>query len=133
RYADEYITFVADLEELGGRRERLDGACERAGRDPSSIGFTVMATFVAAENRSWLQDNLRRVLGLLGRGGDAPASWIVGTTEQVAERLHEYADAGVDGVYLQHPAHEDPETVALIGGRLVPLASTTVRTGAKAL
>ena len=84
-----------------------------------------MTTFVAAENRSGLQENLRRVLGLLGRGGDAPASWIVGTTEQVAERLHEYADAGVDGVYLQHLAHEDLETVALIGERLVPLVSTT--------
>jgi len=50
-------------------------------------------------------------------------TWIVGTTEQVAERLLEYADAGVDGVYLQHLAHEDLETVALIGHRLAPLVS----------
>jgi alkanesulfonate monooxygenase SsuD/methylene tetrahydromethanopterin reductase-like flavin-dependent oxidoreductase (luciferase family) len=123
RYADEYNTFGADLDELRARRQRLRGACELAGRDPSSIRFTVMTTFVAAEDRSGLQENLRRVLALLGRAGDAPASWIVGTIEQVAERLLEYAGAGVDGLYLQHLAHEDLETVALIGRRLAPLVS----------
>ncbi len=60
---------------------------------------------------------------LVGRDGDPPASWIVGTTDEVAERLRDYAQAGCDGAYLQHLVHEDLETVELIGRGLAPLVA----------
>jgi alkanesulfonate monooxygenase SsuD/methylene tetrahydromethanopterin reductase-like flavin-dependent oxidoreductase (luciferase family) len=47
----------------------------------------------------------------------------VGTVQQVLERLEEYADVGVDRVYMQHLVHEDLETVALIGTEIVPEAA----------
>ncbi len=123
RYADEYNTFGVSPDEARARRGRLDAACEAAGRDPASIRFTVMTTFVAGDDRPTLEANLRRVQELVGRSGDPPETWIVGTTDEVAARLREYADAGCTGAYLQHLVHEDLETVELIGRRLAPLVA----------
>jgi alkanesulfonate monooxygenase SsuD/methylene tetrahydromethanopterin reductase-like flavin-dependent oxidoreductase (luciferase family) len=119
RFAGEYNTFGVDSDEFRRRRGRLNEACERVGRDPASIRCTLMTTFVVGDNPTTLDANLSRVRSLAGRDDPLPASWIVGTTEQVVERLREYADAGCDGVYLQHLVHEDLETVELIG-RLAP-------------
>jgi alkanesulfonate monooxygenase SsuD/methylene tetrahydromethanopterin reductase-like flavin-dependent oxidoreductase (luciferase family) len=92
----------------------LAEACEQHGRDPSSIRFTLMTTFALGP------DGLRRTNGLLGRDGPPPESWIAGSLDEVVARLNEYADAGVDGVYLQHLVHEDLETVEAIGRELSP-------------
>ena len=48
------------------------------------------------------------------------STWIAGTVEQAAERLHEYEAAGVSRIYLQHAVHRDTEMVELIGRELVP-------------
>jgi alkanesulfonate monooxygenase SsuD/methylene tetrahydromethanopterin reductase-like flavin-dependent oxidoreductase (luciferase family) len=52
--------------------------------------------------------------------GEASKSRIVGTTEQVVERLSEFAEAGVGRVMLQHLNHVDLDMVELIGSELVP-------------
>jgi alkanesulfonate monooxygenase SsuD/methylene tetrahydromethanopterin reductase-like flavin-dependent oxidoreductase (luciferase family) len=123
RYADEYNTFAATLDDLRERRARLDEACERAGRDPRSIRFTLMETCVIGADRNAAEDALRRVLELPGArgfaGGRVPDHWLVGTPQQLAERLAGYSGV-IDGVYLQHLLHEDLDAVALIGGELAP-------------
>jgi alkanesulfonate monooxygenase SsuD/methylene tetrahydromethanopterin reductase-like flavin-dependent oxidoreductase (luciferase family) len=45
---------------------------------------------------------------------------LIGTVDQVAERLSAYERAGVTRVMLQHLVHEDLETVELIGQELRP-------------
>ena len=60
-----------------------------------------------------------------------PAAWIekvgqeriVGTVDQVLERLARYADAGLDRVMMQHLLHDDLEALALIGQEVIPEAS----------
>jgi alkanesulfonate monooxygenase SsuD/methylene tetrahydromethanopterin reductase-like flavin-dependent oxidoreductase (luciferase family) len=123
RHAGEYNTFGVTPDEFGRRCGRVREACEEAGRDPASIRCTLMTTFVAGDDRGAAEAALRRVQTLVGREGPPPDSWIVGTTDDVVERLHEYADAGCDGAYLQHLVHEDLETVELIGRRLGPLVA----------
>jgi alkanesulfonate monooxygenase SsuD/methylene tetrahydromethanopterin reductase-like flavin-dependent oxidoreductase (luciferase family) len=44
----------------------------------------------------------------------------VGTVEQVVERLKQIEDVGYERVMLQHLAHQDLDTVALIGRELAP-------------
>ena len=44
----------------------------------------------------------------------------VGTVEQAVERLKEIEEIGYERVMLQHLAHQDLETVALIGRELAP-------------
>jgi alkanesulfonate monooxygenase SsuD/methylene tetrahydromethanopterin reductase-like flavin-dependent oxidoreductase (luciferase family) len=48
---------------------------------------------------------------------------VVGTVDQVVERLLELQDAGLDRVMLQHLRHDDLETIELIGRELIPRVS----------
>lgn len=127
RFADEYDTTNVGPAEAGQRRARVREACERAGRDPDSLRFTVMTACVVASDRTELLERVRRVIERVGDDRDAEAyvaerreRTLVGTVDEVRRRLSEYAEAGVDGVYLQHLAWDDIESVELIGAELVP-------------
>jgi alkanesulfonate monooxygenase SsuD/methylene tetrahydromethanopterin reductase-like flavin-dependent oxidoreductase (luciferase family) len=123
RFADEYNTFAVGLDELRERRERVDRACERAGRDPRSIRFTLMTTTVIGPDRAGAEAALRRVFALPGARGwadaEPPPYWLVGSPAEIAERLRGYAGV-IDGVYLQHLLHDELDAVELIGRELVP-------------
>lgn len=125
RFADEYNTFFATIDEIRERKRTLDEACERAGRDPSTLRYSLMAPCVVGRDERELQDSARRVGARFGRepqevleryGERGP----VGTVEQVVERLREIEEIGYERVMLQHLAHEDLDTVALIGRELAP-------------
>src|SRR5438876_9008446 len=120
RFADEYNTFFATLDEIRERRRTLDEACERAGRDPATLRRSLMAPFVVGRDERELLESARRVGARFGRepqdvldryGEYGP----VGTVEHVIERLKEIEEAGYERVMLQHLAHQDLDTVALIG------------------
>ncbi|HYY44254.1 MAG TPA: hypothetical protein VE975_03600, partial [Actinomycetota bacterium] len=72
-----------------------------------------------------------RLMERLGESGDAAEfieTWrgdrrVVGTVDQVLERLSAFAEAGVERIMLQHLVHEDLETVALIGTDVIPEAA----------
>jgi alkanesulfonate monooxygenase SsuD/methylene tetrahydromethanopterin reductase-like flavin-dependent oxidoreductase (luciferase family) len=125
RFADEYNTFFATVEEVRERKRALDEACEQAGRDPATLRYSLMAPCVVGRNERELQDSARRVGARFGRdpqevleryGERGP----VGTVEQVIERLKQIEEIGYERVMLQHLAHEDLDTVALVGRELVP-------------
>ena len=125
RFADEYNTFFATTEELRERKRALDEACDRAGRDPATLRYSLMAPCVVGRDDRELQESARSVGARFGRdpqdvleryGERGP----VGTVDQVVERLQEIEELGYERVMLQHLAHEDLDTVALIGRELVP-------------
>jgi F420-dependent oxidoreductase-like protein len=106
RFADEYNTVFASVEETRQRRENIAAACEKAGRDP--IPFSLMTTCVIGADEGEVRDRARQL-------GDVSDAALVGTVEQVAERLASYERAGVERVMLQHLLHRDLDAVALIG------------------
>jgi F420-dependent oxidoreductase-like protein len=125
RFADEYNTFFATVDETRDRKRALDEACERAGRDPATLRYSLMAPCVVGRDDRELRESARRVGARFGRepqqvleryGERGP----VGTVEQVVERLKEVEEIGYERVMLQHLAHEDLDTVALIGRELAP-------------
>jgi alkanesulfonate monooxygenase SsuD/methylene tetrahydromethanopterin reductase-like flavin-dependent oxidoreductase (luciferase family) len=125
RFADEYNTFFATLDELRERKRILDEACESAGRDPATLRYSLMAPCVVGRDDRELRESARRVGARFGRefqdvldryGDRGP----VGTVDQVVERLREIEELGYERVMLQHLAHEDLDTVALIGRELTP-------------
>jgi alkanesulfonate monooxygenase SsuD/methylene tetrahydromethanopterin reductase-like flavin-dependent oxidoreductase (luciferase family) len=125
RYASEVNTLGAPDEELRGRKERLDRACEEAGRDPATLGFSVMTACFVGADRGEVLDRLRRFLA--DRGGDPEAlleerrdRWLAGTVEEVAERIEGLRALGVTRVFLQHLNHDDDDMVRLVGDRLLP-------------
>jgi F420-dependent oxidoreductase-like protein len=116
RFADEYNTIFATPEEVRARRERIVAACEAAGREP--LRFSLMTGCLLGADERELRDRARALGELRGEEIDLDAlrgSWIVGTVEQAAERLQDYADAGVERVMLQHLLHRDLDAIELMG------------------
>jgi len=128
RYADEYNTFLATLDEVRERRARVVEACERAGRDPATLTFSLMTACLVGADRAELLERARALLRFLGAGGedaetvlrDRSEQWLAGTPEEVVSRLGTLAEAGVQRVYLQHLLHRDLEMVALVGAEVAP-------------
>jgi F420-dependent oxidoreductase-like protein len=127
RYASEVNTTGAPNEELRARKERLDGACAEAGRDPSTLGFSVMtATFVGAD-RNEVLSRVGAFLTTAGNDAEPEAvlasradSWLVGTVDEVVARIEELRGVGVTRVFLQHLNHADDDMIALVGEELLP-------------
>jgi F420-dependent oxidoreductase-like protein len=128
RWADEYNTTFASEDDIRALRQKLDGECERAGREP--LRLTLMSTTLVGANENELRDRARAFLERVGRPGE-PDEWLaerrgsrlVGTVQEVVESLGRYAEAGLDGAYLQHLDHADLDTVRLIGAEIVPAVS----------
>jgi alkanesulfonate monooxygenase SsuD/methylene tetrahydromethanopterin reductase-like flavin-dependent oxidoreductase (luciferase family) len=121
RFADEYNTVMATLEEIVERRAAIVAACERAGREP--IPFTVMTTALIGADEADVARRAQDLATWRGEPVDLDAvrdTWIAGTVEQVVQRLRTYEAAGVQRIYLQHLVHRDLDTVELIGREIVP-------------
>jgi F420-dependent oxidoreductase-like protein len=125
KFADEYNTFFANLDEIRERKQTLDDACNRAGRDPATLRYSLMAPLVVGRDEREVQASARRIGSRFGREPEQVLERYgefgpVGTVEQVVERLKEIEEIGYERVMLQHLAHQDLDTVALIGRELVP-------------
>jgi F420-dependent oxidoreductase-like protein len=126
RWADEYNTPFASLDEVRERKAKIDSACAAAGREP--IPFSLMTGCLVGLDREELREKAAALAYAMGepeRDVDAwlaspPEAWIVGTVDEVAVRLAELRDAGLARVMLQHLLHTDLETVELIGRQLAP-------------
>jgi alkanesulfonate monooxygenase SsuD/methylene tetrahydromethanopterin reductase-like flavin-dependent oxidoreductase (luciferase family) len=125
RFADEYNTFFATVDEIRERKRALDSACEAAGRDPSTLRYSLMAPCVLGEDEAAVRESARRIGERFGRDPDQVLERYgergpVGTVAQVIDRLREIEEIGFERVMLQHLVHTDLETVALIGRELAP-------------
>ncbi len=126
RYADEVNTLGAPNDELRERKRRLDDACAEAGRDPATLGFSVMTACFVGADRAEVLDRLRAFVALRGEGdpetllAERADRWLVGTVEEVAVRIEELRELGITRVFLQHLNHSDDEMVELIGDELLP-------------
>ena len=126
RWADEYNTPFASLEDVRSRKAAVDAACAEAGRE--AIPFSLMTGFLTGLDREELREKAAALAFAMGepdRDVDAwlaspPDEWIVGTLDEVVVRLEALRDAGVSRVMLQHLLHTDLETVELVGRKLAP-------------
>ena len=125
RYADEYNTVFATLDELRERKQRLDETCERAGRDPQTLRYSLMGPVVIGDDEDavrasarWIGERFGREEGqVLERYKDVG---VVGTIDEAVARLRQIEELGYDRMMLQHLVHEDLQTVELIGRELAP-------------
>jgi F420-dependent oxidoreductase-like protein len=125
RFADEYNTTFAEPDECRRRRRTIDDACGRHGRDPATLPLSLMTTCVVGRDRAELRERVERVARRTGRES-SPDGRVVGTLDEVVERLADYEAAGVRRVMLQHLDHEDLEMVELLG-EVARLAATEPR------
>ena len=127
RYATEVNTLGAANHELRDRKATLDRACTETGRDPATLGYSVMTSCFLGDSRAEAVTRIARFLAV--RGDDTPAEamlearrdrWLAGSVDEVAQRIAELREVGVTRVFLQHLNHSDDEMVALIGEGLLP-------------
>jgi len=130
RSADEYNTVFPSVEEVRTRRSALDEALAAAGRSPDDCTFSLMTTCIVGADEPELRQRVQDVLTRTDNDtavndyiAEASEHRIVGTTEQVIEKLNRYAEAGAGRVMLQHLNHPDLDMVGLIGSELVPALS----------
>lgn len=120
-HADEYNTVSAPPEVCAARRGALSDACERAGRAPASIGFSMMATCVLGRDESEVAARAAAAAERMHVGDVAEFAarerdrGIVGTMGVARDRIRDYAAAGVDRVMLRNVCHEDLDVIALMG------------------
>jgi len=119
RFADEYNTVYASVEECRERRARLDAACERVGRDPATIALSLMTGCVIGADADEVRERERAVIARTGGNEEylrqRTPGWLVGTVDEIGTRLVELEAAGVERVFLQHLDHADVDAVALMG------------------
>jgi F420-dependent oxidoreductase-like protein len=118
RFADEYNTPFASPDEFARIKTNVQQAAGETGR---TLRYSTMTGCLIGETRA---DALDRARQLYERVPREPAfeDWLaayerralVGSTEEVAERLREYERAGCERVMLQHLLHTDLEPVRLI-------------------
>jgi alkanesulfonate monooxygenase SsuD/methylene tetrahydromethanopterin reductase-like flavin-dependent oxidoreductase (luciferase family) len=118
RFADEYNTVGVDPAEAARRRKRLDEACEREGRDPSTLRFSLMTPFLLD------RDHARRFVERFPSAGSAD-EWFDelarrGLAGDLVAGLREFEAVGVERVMLQHVVHDDLDVVATIGREIAP-------------
>src|SRR5579862_5706266 len=110
RYADEYNTIFPSVEDARLRREALDRAAAEAGR--VRLRFSMMASCVVGRDAVDTRERLEMWRSV--NGADR-APLLLGTVDELAEKLREYEAVGVERAMLQHTVHEDVEMVAVLG------------------
>ena len=128
RYATEVNTLGAPDDELRERKAALDRACEEAGRDPATLGYSVMTACFVGETRADVVDRVGAFQAISDVGAEPESliaersdRWLVGTVDEVAERIDGLRGLGVTRVLLQHLNSDDDAMLALVGERLLPL------------
>jgi F420-dependent oxidoreductase-like protein len=130
RWADEYNVHSRSPEDARAARDRLASACASIDRDADELRLSLMTGTVVGADRAEVERRASALMEREGASGDVRAfieerrsEQLLGTVDQVLERLGAYARAGVQRVLLQHLVHDDLEMVELIGREVVPAAA----------
>jgi F420-dependent oxidoreductase-like protein len=123
RFADEYNTPFATVDDVRERRERVVKACEDAGREP--LPFSIMTGVIVGRDDAELRERVGRLAAVIDQDADEllsnpPPAWIIATLDEATERLLALRDAGVSRVMCQQLLHDDLDAVALLGSELAP-------------
>jgi F420-dependent oxidoreductase-like protein len=117
-YADEFNVPFASVEKARDQIERVRAACREAGRDPSSLVYSIAAALGVgkddAEARRRGEVNGADFAELRAGAG------LVGTVGEVIERLKVYEAMGVSRFYLQLNDLQDMDQLDLVAGHVMP-------------
>jgi F420-dependent oxidoreductase-like protein len=125
RWADEYNTVFRSPQRCGEIKSRVAEAWEAAGRDPTTLTFSLMTGCIVGADKAELHRRAQALMDWSLTSGSVEeyldsmsGEWVVGTVDEVQDRLGALADAGVDRIMLQHLLHEDIEMVHLLGAEV---------------
>lgn len=99
RFADEYNVPFADPDTTAEMGRNVDAACEEVGRDPGSVLRSACQVVCVADDAGTLSmraDAIGRELD-----GDLRANGLAGSVEQVRAKVGQFAEHGIERLYLQ--------------------------------
>ena len=127
RYADEFNTVGGLPEDVAGRFARARAGFEAEGRDPSSLVTSLMTWFFVGRTEDEYLEKLRRAHAIDPEAGpfedyraEIERDCIVGASERAATRLREYADVGVQRIFLNHELYDDLEMLEVVASEVLP-------------
>jgi alkanesulfonate monooxygenase SsuD/methylene tetrahydromethanopterin reductase-like flavin-dependent oxidoreductase (luciferase family) len=120
RWADEYNLVMISADECRAKVPLINEAWERAEREPPVI--SLMTPAVVGSDRVDLLERIHRYAEIRGEDASDPEAYLrqqppqvlAGTVAEVAKRIEELEDAGVERLMLQYLMHEDLDGVDLI-------------------
>jgi F420-dependent oxidoreductase-like protein len=115
----DYSNFGGDLATWTHKRDVLRSHCEAIGRDPAEIRMTWSPEILLRDTEDEVAAAGNRSLW----GGDTEtwrATNLVGTPEQVCEKLSTYVEAGLAGIVAWCADYPDTATLELLARDVVP-------------
>jgi F420-dependent oxidoreductase-like protein len=118
RFADEFNTPFLGPDAARLQYQRVEQACEDAGRDPASMRFSFAVTTCCGTDQAELG---RRLEAIGQQEADLRQRGACGTPAEVAERLGQWAEAGAEVAYLQILDVTDLDHLRLIAREVLPM------------
>ena len=108
RYADEFNLSSSSPEKARTKFAELTAACEAIGRDPATMGRSVMAGVLVGRDEDEVARRKADLLAAFGSeaGGEdwfdaREPRWVLGTPDQARAMVQRFADAGAERLMLQ--------------------------------
>ena len=127
REVDEWNYGPRTPEQYAAKATVLEQHCRSIGRDPSSIRRSVMFGYLIGRNRPEVLERAEALKSIMPEyGGMEPAEIIeaasprtlIGTPDEIAERMRPYVELGVTRFMIQHFLMDDDEALRLLIGEV---------------
>jgi F420-dependent oxidoreductase-like protein len=119
RYAAEFNVAFAGLETTAAQFDRVQMACESAGRDPATIALSAALQLCCGRDDA----EVGRRATAIGSGLDDLLTYgLAGSPAQIIDRLGRFAGIGADRVYLQLLDLLDLDQLALVATEVLAAA-----------
>jgi alkanesulfonate monooxygenase SsuD/methylene tetrahydromethanopterin reductase-like flavin-dependent oxidoreductase (luciferase family) len=118
-FADEYNVSFRSIDASRDIHQRVRRACTDAGRDPSTLSWSVAQTLCCGRNDA----EIARRADAIGRDVDElRENGLTGTPAEVLDKLGRFAVEGVDRFYLQVLDITDLDQLRLVADEVMPYA-----------
>ena len=123
--ADEWNTTRITLDEYPAKRERLDGLCRAAKRDPATIRRSLMVPYIVgrdARERDARLVNARRIFPRVPENEAAwrAAGFLFGEPARLVDDLKRWEALGITRVMLQTLDMQDDAAIEMLARDVVP-------------
>lgn len=117
KFADEYNLPFGTLEGTAAAFGRVREACAAAGRHETSMIYSAAQTVCCGRSEAEL-DRRAKAIGM--KPDDLRDNALVGTPDEVAEKIGKFAEIGAEHIYLQVLDLHDLDHLELIAAEVLP-------------
>jgi alkanesulfonate monooxygenase SsuD/methylene tetrahydromethanopterin reductase-like flavin-dependent oxidoreductase (luciferase family) len=118
-YADEYNTSFKPIDRTRDILNAVRGACEKAGRDPSTMVFSAGQVLCCGRTEAEIA---RRAAAIRRDVSELRENGLAGTPEELLDKLGRYSEAGVERFYLQVFDVTDLDHLRFVAEEVLPHA-----------